>query len=91
MARQICGTTLVALSEENRRKLEEIFAREFNVTAKDLVPQASLWDDLLLYALDITGLAEALEENFGINVPDATAESWQTYGDVLDYVDRHTK
>ena len=51
-----------------------------------LVPEASLVDDLGADLLDLVELAMALEEEFGIEVPDKDIENLRTIGDIITYL-----
>ena len=48
--------------------------------------EANLLDDLGADSLDVVELVMALEEEFGIEVPDEDVESIRTIGDIVQYV-----
>ncbi len=52
-----------------------------------MVPEASFVDDLGADSLDTVELVMALEEEFGIEIPDEDAEKIQTVGDAIRYID----
>ena len=52
-----------------------------------LVPEANLLDDLGADSLDVVELVMAIEEEFGIEVPDSDAENIRTLGDILSYIE----
>jgi acyl carrier protein len=45
-----------------------------------------LTDDLEADSLDLVEAALALEEAFGIEISDATAEGFETVGDIVDFI-----
>ena len=47
-------------------------------------------DDLGADSLDTVELVMALEEEFGIEIPDEDAEKIQTVGDVQKYIEEHS-
>lgn len=51
------------------------------------MPEASLIDDLGADSLDAVELVMAIEEAFGIEIPDEEAEKLQRVGEVIRYVE----
>ena len=56
------------------------------VTPEEVVPEASFIDDLGADSLDIVELVMALEEEFGVSIPDESAEKIKTVGDAVDFI-----
>ena len=52
-------------------------------------PEAKFIEDLGADSLDTVELIMALEEEFGIEVPDEQAEKLTTVGDVVKYIEEH--
>jgi len=75
----------VATFSEDRVK--EIIAKELEVDAKQVTPEAKFIEDLGADSLDTVELVMALEEEFGIEVPDEQAEKLQSVGDVIKYIE----
>ena len=71
-------------------KIREIIVEQLGVSAEEVVPEASFIDDLGADSLDIVELVMAIEEEFGIEVPDEDAERMQNIGDVISYVQEKT-
>ena len=67
-------------------KVRSIIAEQLGVKPEEVTPQASFIDDLGADSLDTVELVMALEEEFGIEIPDEDAEKMTTVGDALKYV-----
>jgi acyl carrier protein len=52
-----------------------------------VVPEARFIDDLGADSLDLVEMIMALEEEFGIEIPDDKAEGIVSVRDALDYID----
>jgi len=61
------------------------------VKPDQVTPEAKFVEDLGADSLDIVELIMALEEEFGIEVPDEQAEKLLTVGDVTKYVEENQK
>jgi acyl carrier protein len=77
----------VATFSEDRVK--EIIAKELEVDAKQLNPDAKFIEDLGADSLDIVELVMALEEEFGLDIPDEDADKLKTVGDAMNYLKSH--
>jgi len=69
--------------------VRDIIVEQLGVNADEVVPTASFIDDLGADSLDTVELVMALEEEFGIEIPDEDAEKIQTVKDALDYIQSH--
>ncbi|BAU22661.1 acyl carrier protein [Caldimicrobium thiodismutans] len=67
-------------------KVIDIIAQKLNLSKDQIKPEASFVDDLGADSLDLVELVMAMEEAFGLEVPDEDAEKLRTVKDVLDYV-----
>jgi len=70
-------------------KVKEIIAKELEVDAKQVVPEAKFIEDLGADSLDIVELVMALEEEFGLDIPDEDADKLRTVGDAMNYLKSH--
>ena len=70
-------------------RVKEIIAKELEVEAKQLNPEAKFIEDLGADSLDIVELVMALEEEFGIDIPDEDADKIKTVGDAMNYLKSH--
>ncbi len=68
-------------------KVHTIIAEQLGVDQGEIVPEASLLDDLGADSLDVVELVMAIEEAFGIEVPDSDAENIRTVADICQYVE----
>ena len=71
-------------------KIREIIIEQRGVATEEVVPEASFIDDLGADSLDIVELVMAIEEEFGLEIPDEDAERMQNIGDVFSYVEERT-
>jgi acyl carrier protein len=70
-------------------KVKEIIVERLSVDEKDVKEAASFIDDLGADSLDTVELVMALEEEFGLEIPDEEAEKIATVGDAVKYIDAH--
>lgn len=69
-------------------KVKEIIVEQLGANAEDVVPGASFIDDLGADSLDTVELVMALEEEFGVEIPDEDAENIKTVQDAISYVNK---
>ncbi|HIK26118.1 MAG: acyl carrier protein [Thermosynechococcus sp. Uc] len=67
-------------------KVKAIVADQLSVDPEKVVPEASFAEDLNADSLDSVELIMALEEAFGVEIPDEEAEKLKTVQDVLDFI-----
>jgi acyl carrier protein len=72
-------------------KIKEIIVEQLGVAAEEVVPEASFIDDLGADSLDIVELVMAIEEEWGLEIPDDDAEKIQTIQDAINYVEERVK
>jgi acyl carrier protein len=78
----------MAFSEE---KVKEIIVEQLGVSAEQVKAEARFIDDLGADSLDTVELIMALEEEFGVEIPDEDAEKMVTVGDAVNYLKEHAK
>jgi acyl carrier protein len=71
-------------------RVKEIIVEQLGVDPTEVVTDASFVNDLGADSLDTVELVMALEEEFGIEIPDEKAEKIQTVGNAIDYIKTHT-
>ena len=69
------------------QRVKEIIVEQLGVKPEQVVPEAKFIEDLGADSLDTVELVMALEEEFGIEVPDEQAEKLQSVGDVMKYIE----
>ena len=72
-------------------KVKEIIVEQLNADKDAVVPTAKFVDDLGADSLDTVELVMALEEAFGLEIPDEEAEKIQSVRDAFDYIEAHKK
>ena len=72
--------------EEILEKVKAVVVDQLNVEDDEVVEDASFIDDLGADSLGIVELVMALEEEFGVSIPDEDAESIKTVGDAVSYI-----
>ncbi len=72
-------------------KVKKIIVDRLGVDDSEVTPEASFVDDLGADSLDTLELVMALEEEFGIEIPDEDAEKMATVKDALVYIDNKLK
>ncbi len=72
--------------EEIFAKVKDVIVDQLSVDDDDVTPEASFFDDLGADSLDIVELVMALEDSFGVSIPDEEAESIKTVGDAVEYI-----
>ncbi len=70
-------------------KVKSIIVERLSVDSKDVTKEASFIDDLGADSLDTVELVMALEEEFGLEIPDEEAEKIVTVGDAVQYIETH--
>jgi acyl carrier protein len=75
---------------ELEEKVKQIIIDQLGVDGDEVTPQAKFVEDLGADSLDTVELVMALEEEFGIEIPDEDAEKIATVKDAIDYIKDHT-
>ena len=71
-------------------KVQAIVVEHLGVENNKVTEAASFIDDLGADSLDTVELVMAFEEEFGIEIPDDAAESIQTVGDGVNFINSNT-
>ena len=73
------------------QRVKDIVVEQLGVKPEQVTPAAKFIEDLGADSLDTVELVMALEEEFGIEVPDEQAEKLQSVGDVIKNVEENAK
>jgi acyl carrier protein len=72
-------------------RVKQIIVDQLGVDSGDVTAASSFVDDLGADSLDRVELIMALEETFGIEIPDEDAEKIATVQDAVDYIQKNAK
>jgi acyl carrier protein len=72
--------------EEIFDKVKDVIVDQLNVEEDDVTEDAAFVDDLGADSLDTVELVMALEEQFGISIPDEQAEKIKTVSDAVTFI-----
>jgi acyl carrier protein len=81
----------MAADKPIEQKVKDIIVEQLGVNADQVTADAKFIEDLGADSLDTVELVMALEEEFGIEVPDEEAEKLQSVGDVIKYIEEKQK
>lgn len=68
-------------------KVRKVISEKLGVDISEVVPEASLIDDLGADSLDIVELIMSMEETFDLDIPDEEAEKLMKVKDVIKYLE----
>jgi acyl carrier protein len=72
-------------------KVKNIIVEQLGVDEEEVTEDASFVDDLGADSLDTVELVMALEEEFGLEIPDEDAEKITRVKEAIEYIDTHSK
>ncbi|MDD5069695.1 MAG: acyl carrier protein [Candidatus Omnitrophica bacterium] len=72
-------------------KVKNIISEQLGVKKEEVKLESSFIDDLGADSLDTVEVVMALEEEFGIEIPDEDAEKITTVGEAVKYIDEKMK
>lgn len=67
-------------------KMKELLVDELGLDEDKITMEATFEEDLEVDSLGVVELLMALEDNFGVQIPDEEAESLVTVGEAVDLV-----
>ena len=74
------------MSADIEGKLKQIVVNQLGVEEAAVVSKAKFIEDLGADSLDIVELVMAMEEAFGVDIPDEEAEGIRTVDDAVTYI-----
>jgi acyl carrier protein len=72
-------------------KVKNIIVEQLGVDEEEVTEDASFVDDLGADSLDTVELVMALEEEFGLEIPDEDAEKITRVKEAIEYIYTHSK
>jgi acyl carrier protein len=78
------------MAEAVADRVRAIIAEQLGVKVEEVTDAASFIEDLGADSLDTVELVMALEEEFGIEIPDEDAEKMSSVGEAIKYIDSKT-
>ena len=76
------------MAEAVADRVRAIIAEQLGVKLEEVTDGASFIEDLGADSLDTVELVMALEEEFGIEIPDEDAEKMVSVGDAIKYIEQ---
>ena len=70
-------------------KIKDIIIEQLQVEASEVNMDTNLMKDLSADSLDAVEIIMAIEDEYGIEIPDEEAEKMQTVGDLVRYVEEN--
>ena len=74
-----------------KEKVVKVIVEQLGVKEEEVKSEARFVEDLGADSLDTVEMVMAIEEEFGIEIPDDDAEKAKTVGDVISYIDSKLK
>lgn len=75
------------MAEAVADRVRAIIAEQLGVKPEEVTDGASFIEDLGADSLDTVELVMALEEEFGVEIPDEDAEKMSSVGEAIKYID----
>lgn len=73
------------------QQVKKVVAEQLGINEADIKNESAFISDLGADSLDTVELVMALEDTFGIEIPDDQQEKIQTVQDAIDFIEAHKK
>jgi acyl carrier protein len=74
------------MSEDILGRVVKVTVEELDVKAEEVLPSASFTEDLGADSLDVVELVMALEDEFGVEIPDEDVSDIKTVQAAVDFI-----
>ena len=74
---------------DKKEKVIELIVNQIGVDASKVTMESKIVEDLGADSLDRVELTMAVEDEFGVQIPDAEAEKMVTVEDVVSYIEKN--
>ena len=71
-------------------KVKDLISEQLDVKADDITEDSSIQDDLGADSLDIVDLVMAIEDEFGVEIPEDQVENIKTVGDIVKFIEENS-
>ena len=72
--------------ENLEQRVKKVVAEQLNINEADIKNESAFIDDLGADSLDTVELVMALEDEFGVEIPDDQQEKLRTVQDAIDFI-----
>lgn len=72
-------------------KIRQIIMEQLSVDESQVTMDTNMMKDLEADSLDAVEIIMAIEDEFGMEIPDEEAEKFQLVGDLVRYVEEHSE
>jgi acyl carrier protein len=76
------------MSQDILNRVKKVTVEELGVKEEEVVESASFTEDLGADSLDVVELVMALEDEFGIDIPDEEVSEIKTVGLAVEYISK---
>ena len=74
------------MSQDILNRVKKVTVEELGVKEEEVIETASFTEDLGADSLDVVELVMALEDEFGIDIPDEEVGEIKTVGNAVEYI-----
>lgn len=79
---------VITMSQDILNRVKKVTVEELGVKEEEVTETASFQEDLGADSLDVVELVMALEDEFGIDIPDEEVGEIKTVGDAVTYIEK---
>lgn len=79
---------VITMSQDILNRVKKVTVEELGVKEEEVTESASFQEDLGADSLDVVELVMALEDEFGIDIPDEEVGEIKTVGDAVNYIEK---